>query len=163
MRKLDELMHLFRIAGAPNPTEWAQSEVNEGIPQLARYLFLRQAWKGIIADGDVAWIQREIDHSQKRPGTPGTGLGLALERLTASGATTKDLSEVARTVQWQLLHSLCYLLSDPSIEEPDLKRVGWALFEIDDEDRPGRPIGALHESVLETDPTGREMRPKQGV
>jgi hypothetical protein len=39
-------------------------------------------------------------------------------------------------------------------------RVGWALFEVDDNGRPLREIGMLQESVLETDPTGREMRPR---
>jgi hypothetical protein len=32
---------------------------------------------------------------------------------------------------------------------------------MDPEGLLGREIGGLHESVLETDPTGREMRPKQ--
>jgi hypothetical protein len=62
-------------------------------------------------------------------------------------------------MQWQLLFALCYLLSDPDIPEPELADVNWALVEVTNNGEIGRPIGCLHESVLETDPTGREMRP----
>jgi hypothetical protein len=40
-----------------------------------------------------------------------------------------------------------------------LPRIAWELFEVDDMGNVGRRIGGLHESVLETDPTGREKRP----
>jgi hypothetical protein len=69
-------------------------------------------------------------------------------------------------MQYGLLFDVCYLLDDPysaleGIEglPPELEGFSWGLFEVDDEDRVGRPISGLHESVLETDPTGREMRP----
>lgn len=161
--KTSKLTRLFEVAGAADPHSWAKSEVDEGIPQLARFLFLRQAWRQIVAEGDASWIDREIQHSKRSPDAPGAGLGLSLSRLLRSGASRDDLTEVARTVQWQLLHSLCYQLSDPSIEEPELSEVGWGLFEVDEDGKVGRPIEGLHESVLETDPTGREMRPKDAV
>jgi hypothetical protein len=44
-----------------------------------------------------------------------------------------------------------------------LEDVARQLFEVSEDGTPGRPIGGLHESVLETDPTGREMRPKDAV
>ena len=81
----------------------------------------------------------------------------------ADGASRDDLTELARTAQWQLLHGLCYQLSDPAIEESELSDVGWGLFEVSKEGKVGREIEGLHESVLETDPTGREMRPKGTV
>jgi hypothetical protein len=161
--KTSKLTRLFELAGANDPQSWAKSEVDEGIPQLARFLFLRQAWRQILAEGDVTWIDREIQHSKRSPDAPGAGLGHSLSRLLSSGANRDDLTEVARTVQWQLLHGLCYQLSDPSIEEPELSDVGWGLFEVDEDGNAGRPIGGLHESVLDTDPSGREMRPKDAV
>jgi hypothetical protein len=90
-------------------------------------------------------------------------MGLVLNRLLAKGAAREDLSELARTAQWQLLHDICYLLSDPSIDEQELSHVGWALFEVSDAGEIGRCINGLHESVLETDPSGREMRPQDAV
>jgi hypothetical protein len=66
-------------------------------------------------------------------------------------------------MQAQFLFSLCYLLDDPMLTEEELSDFGWGLFEVDTDGRPvPRCIGGLHESVLETDPTGREMRPAEG-
>jgi hypothetical protein len=161
--KLSRLTRLFEIAGARDPSTWAKSEVDEGIPQLARFMFLRQAWRSIIPDDDISWIEREIQSATRNPDAPGSELGVALARLQKAGASPRDLSVVARNAQWQLLHSICYLLSDPSIEEEELQHVAWRLFEIDEKGNIGRPVGGLHESVLETDPTGREMRPKDVV
>jgi hypothetical protein len=161
--KTSRLTRLFELAGAADPQSWAESEIEEGIPQLARFLFLRQAWRLVVADADVQWIDREIQQSKRHADAPGAGLGQSLARLLASGASREDLAELARTVQWQLLHGLCYQLSDPAIEEPELSEVAWGLFEVDKDGKVGRPIEGLHESVLETDPTGREMRPKNAV
>jgi hypothetical protein len=161
--KTSRLTHLFKIAGATDPQSWAKSEIDEGIPQLARFVFLRQAWRLVVADSDVTWIDREVQHSEQKPNVPGAGLGHALSRLLSAGANREDLTELARTVQWQLLHGLCYQLEAPSIEEPELNHVAWGLFEVDEEGNAGRSIHGLHESVLETDPTGREMRPKNAV
>jgi hypothetical protein len=38
----------------------------------------------------------------------------------------------------------------------------WVLAQVDEDGDLIGPIGGLHESVLETDPTGREMRPRSG-
>ena len=40
-----ELAERFRAVGAEEPEEWAASEVEEDIPQLARFLFLRRLWR----------------------------------------------------------------------------------------------------------------------
>ena len=161
--KLVALTHLFQTAGAPDPAGWARSELNEDIPQLARFLFLRQAWRSVVSRSDRAWIDSEIAHARERPDAPGSGIGPALERLLECGCARDDLTEVVRTMQWQLLFALCYLLSDPDIPEPALAHVNWALVEVDDDGTIGRHIGGLHESVLETDPSGQEMRPQPAV
>jgi hypothetical protein len=75
----------------------------------------------------------------------------------------KDITEIVRTMQYQLLFDICYLLSDPSIPEPELRDFGWGLFQLGDDGEIVDSINALHGSVLETDPTGREMRPRDGV
>lgn len=158
--QLAQLTRLFDLAGAANPASWAHSEIEENIPQLARFLFLRQAWRRVLSETESEWIERGIAESKRNTGAPGASLGPALERCLATGCTREDLLTVARTAQWQLLHAICYLLSDPAIEDPELRHIGWELVEIDPQGRRGRAIGGLHESVLETDPTGREMRPK---
>src|SRR5262249_3401782 len=107
---LEQLTELFRRSGARDPEGWANSEINEGINQLGRFLFLRQAWKQIVADGNEAWINSAVARAQKEPNGVGAGIGIALQRALSAGATREDLTEIVRGMQWQLLSDLCYLL-----------------------------------------------------
>jgi hypothetical protein len=159
------LIEIFRIAGAHDPEGWARSEATEDIAQLARYLFLRAAWRGVVSDGDTSWI----DSYLKTPHGPGACIVPALTRLLERGVDREDLTEVVRVMQWTVLDHVCQLLDDPSLAVDDLQMVpeladdkfGWGLFEADLDEKPGRPIGGLHESVLGTDPSGREMYPRR--
>jgi hypothetical protein len=156
-----ELTTLFRKLGAKDPESWAKSQIHEGIPQIQRYLFLRQAWKQIIHDDGKSWIDREIRGADRDPNGSYSGIGLALKRLLASGADQQDLVDIARGAQAAMLFQFCYLLDDPGLTEPELENFAWGLFEVDENDNPIPPrIGGLHESVLSLDPTGLEMRPK---
>lgn len=160
---LRQLTEHFRALGADDPESWARSELEEGVPQYARLVFLRRAWKRVIADGSTAWIDALIRGADRDPRGPGAGAGPALRRLLAVGADPNDLAEVVRVMQWELLFGLTYQLGAPDEAEypsADMPRVKWALFEVNNDDEPGRPIAGLHESVLDTDPSGREMRPK---
>lgn len=150
-----ELTDLFAKLGADNPERWAHSQITEGIPQLARFLFLRQAWKLVVAANDTCWIEREL---QADATEPGGAIVSALRRLLANEASATDLTTVVRVMQWQLLFELCYLLDDPGDLEPEVEDMAWSLFQIDDAGRPLKPINGLHESVLETEPSGHEMR-----
>jgi len=155
-----KLAALFEKLGAPDPEEWASSQAEEGINQLGRYLFLRQAWRRVVPDGDTAWIYREIEWSAQNRGKPCSGLGPALGRLLEKGVDPLDISDVVRIMQYHLLFDLCYLLGDPGDVEPEVQHMLWALVQIDESGEVLDTIDALHESVLETDPTGREMRPR---
>jgi hypothetical protein len=157
---IDQLAKRFEALGAPDPAGWAASQVREGIPQLARYLFLRQAWRSIVADGDSTWIAADRAAAAQDPSAPYAGVGMALERLKDAGASDRDLSDLVRGKQAELLFSLCYLLEDPAVEEPEGQDVLWALVQITEAGEIVGPMSGLHESVLETDPTGREMRPR---
>jgi hypothetical protein len=160
---LHRLTEQFRAMGAVDPESWAKSQLEEGIPQYARLVFLRQAWKNIIADGDTSWIKPLIQESERHPREPGAGAGAALKRMVAAGASREDIAEIVRVMQWQVLAGLAYQLADPGVVDyptEDLPRVNWALFELDEDGEPLEPIDGLHESVLDTDPSGREMRPK---
>jgi hypothetical protein len=153
----------FRALGAPEPESWARSQVKEGIPQYARFVFLRQAWKSVVADADTGWIDPQVEQAERRPRDPGAGIGPALKRLLAAGASREDITEIVRVMQWNLLSGLAYQLSDPGVVDypsADLPRVNWTLFAVNEEGEPLHPIDGLHESVLDTDPTDREMRPK---
>lgn len=157
---LPELAALFEKLGARDARSWAESQCSEGIPQLHRFLFLRQAWSQVVPDDDPRWIDNFIRSSREQPGAPYAGVGAALERAVAAGVSRDDLSEIARGLQAELLFHICYMLEDNGLPEPELEGIGWGLFQRDEEGNPQGPIYGLHESVLETDPTGREMRSK---
>ena len=93
-------------------------------------MFLRQAWRSFLSEDDTAWIDDQIASSKKNSNSPGAALGPSLERCLENGCSREDLLEIARTAQWQLLHAMCYPLSDPSIEEPELRHIAWALVEV---------------------------------
>ena len=155
-----ELTELFRKLGAREPEGWAASQVEEGINQLGRFLFLRQAWREVLDESDITWIQAEIKKSRQNPSGPCAGIGPALERTLEKGVDPEDMTEIVRTMQYELLFRICYLLSDPSIMEPELEDFSWGLFQLNGDGEVVDTIEGLHESVLETDPTGREMRPR---
>jgi hypothetical protein len=154
-----ELTELFRKLGANRPASWAHSQITEGIPQLPRYLFLRQAWRRVVGPDDHSWIS---EMRPKDPNEPGGEFGPAIDRLLAAGARVDDLTTIVRIMQWGLLADLCVLLDDPGGDvESEVSDIWWQLFLIDENDNPVVPIDGLIESVLDTDPTGREMRPRQ--
>lgn len=156
-----QLEALFERLGASDPAEWAASQVDEGMPQLHRFLFLRQAWSQVIDEDDHRWMDRHIAAAKAEPAEPFSGIGLALERLLAAGVSRDDLADLVRGMQAELLFGLCHLLDAPSLEEPGLDDVGWTLVTTDERQQPtDRTMGGLHESVLETDPSGREMCPR---
>ena len=160
---LQELTALFRKLGAKNPEGWARSQIEDNIPQLARFLFLRQAWKLVIDENDRKWISEMRGH---HPHGPGGDIGPAITRILAAGGDEDDLTKVVRIMQWKLLFELCYLLDDPDSKRDELgvvkkevEDIVWCLVQVDD-NGPIAVINGLHESVLETEPNGREMRPK---
>jgi hypothetical protein len=159
-RDIAQLAKRFEALGASDPVGWAASQVREGIPQLARYLFLRQAWRRIVAESDASWIAADVAAAKRDPNSPYAGVGHALSRLKAQGASDSDLTDLVRGKQAELLFALCYLLEDPGVAEPEGEGIHWALVQVTEEGEVVGSIPGLHESVLETDPTGREMRPR---
>lgn len=154
-----DLTELLTQLGAPDPAAWARSEVEEDIPQLARYVFLSHAWRHVVDQDDETWIDSWLEEAERSPDSPGAGIGPALRRLLASGVDRRALTEVVRVMQYSALFNLCLLLDEPPEGVTRISGRSWALVEVDDEGNVGRHIAGLHESLLETDPSGREMRP----
>lgn len=161
-KEIQELTRRFAALGAPDPQSWAESQINEGFPQLGRYLFLRQAWRQVVAEDDPAWIAAEIDAAAAEPDAPFSAVGHALARLRALGASDDDLVDLARGMQANMLAAFCEVIDDGGVEEePEAEDVRWVLCQVTGEGEVVGVLDCLHESVLETDPTGREMRPRR--
>lgn len=155
---LDQLTAIFADLGAPDPESWAASQLNEGINQLGRFLVLKGAWQGVVDDDDTAWIDRLVETTPSDRDRPFDGIAHALRNMLAVGVDRRDIIQLVRGMQVQALFALLYLIDDPGVVSGNSYQ-SWALFEVDEDDQPLRPIAGLHESVLQTDPTGREMRP----
>lgn len=119
----------------------------------------------MVLDGDTKWIEA-YRQAPEDPNAPLASISPALNRLLAKGIDPRDLTEVVRVMQYDVLFAVCYLIDDPSAAleglddlRSELSKIGWALFEVDEDNHSSRPMDGLHESLLETDPTGREMRP----
>lgn len=147
--KVDQLANLFSALGAPDPKSWADSQIDEGIPQLGRFLFLRQAWRQIISSDDDSWIYELLRSADSKDPDPGS---LALKKILESGASKQDVINLVRTMQCHLLFAFCYLLDDPGELEETVSTIGWSLFQTDNEGNPLIRLSGLHESVNETDP-----------
>jgi len=154
-----ELTEIFRNLGARDPEEWAESEVNEGIPQLARYIFLKGAWDNVVPDNEL-WIDDIMSQYDKNNTGPYSGIGHSINKMIECGVPKKNITELVRCISAEMIFHIGYLLDDPGIVNGN-EYINWAFVQLDENDAPIKLISGLHESVLETDPTGREMRPRE--
>ena len=121
---------------------------------------MRLAWLCVVADGDTDWIDAQIRDAERHPGQSFTGIGEALKRLLAAGADRADLAELVRGMQVQFMHDLFFRMTFPGEGDDG---TAWGVVEFstsEDDPQPGSIVDGLHELVLDTDPTGREMRPR---
>ena len=154
-----ELIEIFQKLGAQNPEEWATNEIEEDIPQLARFLFLKGAWKGVVPDNEN-WIENVMANYDPNDNGPYSGMMHSLKEMLDAGVNKKAITEFARCIGAEMIFNISYLLEDPSSVK-DNEYVSWGLFVTDEDGNPIKELNGLHESVLETDPTGREMCPRE--
>lgn len=152
MNDIDRLAGLFTALGADDPEGWADSEVEEGIPQLARYRFLRMIWQDIDVWSTAApdWVA-----AYREEGLAGG----AVERAVRLGLSDAELGEIAREVAKETAFGLLHGMADPSDGDlpPEVERrlPGWCLAELSPEGEPtGRVLEALHEDLDELEPQG---------
>ncbi|TLD70640.1 hypothetical protein FEM03_09990 [Phragmitibacter flavus] len=149
----DELTEIFRRLGVSNPASWASSQINEGIPQLGRFLVIRAMWDCVTRAGTTNWIDYELKHSADTPHAK------ALQQMLDAGVSREAMTELVRFKQAESLREVCYLLEDytsvPQNSNPDTgeEYVRWSLRQLDTEDQPmAWPIDGLHESFWSLDP-----------
>ncbi|MFE7484147.1 hypothetical protein [Streptomyces sp. NPDC057552] len=153
MTELDRLTALFRALGADgDAADWAESEAEEGLPQLARYRFLRTVWQDVDAWTTEAprWVASYR--------TDGVAAG-AVDRALAAGLTPEDLGELAREVARETAFGVLHALADPADgslpAEVEDQLPGWRLAELDPAGEPtGRHLYALHEDFADLEPKG---------
>lgn len=70
LEELRRLTEVFRQNGAPDPEQWARSQLEEGIPQLAIFCFAKALWEGTISEDHTEWVDQEIEWAESRPNDP---------------------------------------------------------------------------------------------
>ena len=159
-KKAEQMISRMRDWGAPDAEEWVESEIEEDIPQMARYLILRGLWSEIDAwrDQSSEWVSRMTSTAEEDPSCYFADAGLALKRVQEAGINSDELGRVARLVAYESIFSVLNRIDeggDPEVENAP----GWALAEVDaNGEGTGRVVGGLHEDLLSLDPSGREGR-----
>jgi hypothetical protein len=136
------LTNAFRRLGLDEDVDaWVTSELDEGIPQLARYRFLSRLWPKMID----SW-----------PGK--VGREPLARRLLDAGVDGSDVAQFARLVAYDTIFAMLYYLEDDGREDCD-DLPFWTLVEVAHEEEPReRRMSALFENLLAMDPSGNEGR-----
>ncbi|HEX2208857.1 MAG TPA: hypothetical protein VHG93_14350 [Longimicrobium sp.] len=180
-RRARELAETFRALGAGDPEAWAASEVEDGIPQLARFIFLRRLWRGAEqwnlppeewfaeveaeAAADPA-VEQDDDEPTLVPSSshdageqdadaepPFLAAQNALERILGAGVNPEDLREVARAIFLYTAFDVVHTVDDGFDPEAGEGMPGWLLTEVGgDLVLTGRVIPDLHEDLLTIEP-----------
>ena len=156
--ELRRLTEVFREHGAKDPENWARSQLEEGIPQLAIFCFAKALWQGILEEDDTSWIDADIRWAKSNSTAPCAQSGRALQEMLAKGVSPQAITDLVRVYQFNSLYHACSLMDGSRVF--DFPVNNWALHQTDENGEIVATIQGLHEVLPGLDPTGREMRPK---
>jgi hypothetical protein len=137
---LEALTQRLRELGAPDPEGWALSEFHEDIPQTAAFVALRNLWPDLIHPWRDPEVLARVPASRAL-----LDAGVAPESV--SRAMCVAAFEGVIGVLWELTGGVETPVGAPWVRLMEVAPDGKAT---------GREVGALHESLLALDPTGRE-------
>jgi len=137
----DTLIEQFKMLGVSEPDEWANSQREEGIDQIARATILR-ALADIVAEAPLAW------GAQRKHGTP--EVIAAAERIAGLGIPEDDLALVLKATTWDVIFEVLSVFGGAGEPEINPAEVSFTLRRADGEEL--EPVGGdlmLHESWRE--------------
>ncbi|MBI5725881.1 MAG: hypothetical protein HZA50_18115 [Planctomycetes bacterium] len=152
---VDEKVAILKKFNAYAPLAWVESEMNENIPQVARFLFLHCVRSEVINGYSNFKIPDNDDFEKSIPPYKRLEVGEeALNRLIAAGVNREDIVRVARAAVCTAAFNFVAML-DRCSGPPDVDKVAnapdWALMEIVKKDGErklsGRMLDGLHESI----------------
>jgi hypothetical protein len=160
--KAQQMIDRLARLGAADAAAWVQSELQEDIPQAARFLILRRLWRDIDdwRDNAAAYVPGMIAHAEKAPNAPFADGERALKRMVELGVPVAEIGAFARMVAYEAMFAVVEVIDEGYDPDADEGVPGWGLIEVGAEgELTNRQIGGLHEGLLSLDPTGREGRP----
>lgn len=145
-RKREELVAALRAAGCDDPEGWADSELEENIPQFARFLLCKSIWESAMEP----WRRENVLESY-----PET------EKLLAAGVDPQLLRRLAGKIAYDTMTEIVNTIDEGSyIGDANVAddAPGWTLVEVDGATlKPtSRHAGFIHESIPSVDPSGTE-------
>jgi hypothetical protein len=176
-RRAEALVERFRELGAEEPEAWALSEVEENIPQLARFILLRRLWRGagqwtlppaewfaepepVPGDEDEededpnGDASAELETAGDEDAEPAfLAAQQAVQRVLDAGVDPEDLKEIARAVFLHAVFDAVHTVDDGHDPEVGEGMPGWLLTEVGgDLMLTGRMLDKLHEDLFTTEP-----------
>lgn len=177
-RRAEALAETFREAGAGDPEGWAGSEVEDDIPQLARFLFLRRLWRGARQwklppeewfaeagpepqddlppdedDDEPTLVADATERAEDDGDPPFLAVRQAVRRIVAAGADPEDLKEMARAIFLFTAFEAVQTVDEGHDPQAGEGMPGWLLTEVGgDLVLTGRVIPDLHQDLLTTEP-----------
>lgn len=125
--------------------------------------FIRSVWFNVRSEEDSSWVQ-EVSRRPLKPGECLGDFGALVKRMLDCGLTEYEIARFAKIVGYDTAAGIMYLLDDPSsgfLELRNPENIKWTLYRTDPQtEAPIEALTALHEYMLEFDPSGREMRPR---
>ncbi|XVQ07101.1 hypothetical protein ACQP1W_31245 [Spirillospora sp. CA-255316] len=139
------LRERFARLGADGPEQWARSEISEHLPQMARFLLLRQLWNEAINGWENPGAVENVP---------------AAARLLAAGADRNDVILAMRAAAFEAVFATLSAIDEGGSTAPGQDPLpGWCLHETGSTDQPtGRRLHGLHESLGETAPSGHDAQ-----
>ena len=89
----EELTAIFKNLGAKDPELWAESQIDEDIPQLARFMLLKGAWDAVVPDNEE-WIDHVMSKYNKDDDSPYRVVGHSIKKLSDCGVPREDFTEL---------------------------------------------------------------------
>jgi hypothetical protein len=165
--RAEALADRFRELDADDPEAWALPEVEDDVPQLARFIFLRRLWlNGVLWYREPAgWFAPDPDPPPlAERENPFQAAHEAMGRILAAGADPHDLRRVARAIFVDTLFDVVHAIDEGADPSAGPGMPGWLLAEVDGdtEESTGRVLDQLSNDVLLLDPAlGDDDEPEE--
>lgn len=152
--KREDLVEAFRALGAADPEALASSQLDDGVPELHRFAFLKRLWDQVANAGDTRWVERTIEQVKSLgDDDPQAAAGPALQRMLAAGVDPIDIIKVVWSAQAEMIYNVAFQLDDPEFAVAQLPQHGgmdvddaiWGLFTVNEAGKPKHLLEGFHE------------------
>lgn len=147
--RFKDLCEQLKAAGATNPKSWANSELQENIPQFARFLVLKGLTDIYLdVEGNLSEIESYSDEATE-----------AHQKL-ASQFDEQELKELLHFYGKSIIGKVIDMLDQGYLYDVN-DNVGWSLMELDNKGTTtDRLIQGLHEDFLEFEESELDLNTK---